>query len=104
MIRAGGRLSTGGGITNEQLLTIILSIIIPLGGLILVQSRSLRRDMAQLESRLESRIDRMETRLSGRIDGLDAQIGDLRDRLGRIEDYLDLLREFWGGSGRGTVA
>ncbi len=46
----------------------------------------------------------METRLSGRIDGLDAQIGDLRDRLGRIEGYLDLLREFWGGSGRGTAA
>lgn len=38
--------------TNEQLLTIIISTLIPLGGLILVQSRSLRRDMTQMEARL----------------------------------------------------
>ena len=31
--------------TNQQLLTIIVSIIIPLGGLSLVQLRALRRDM-----------------------------------------------------------
>ena len=70
--------------TNQQLLTIIIS----LGGLILAQSRSLRRGM----SRMESRIDRMES-----------QNSDLRDRLARIEGYLDLLREFFVASGRGAA-
>ena len=35
---------------------------------------------------------------------LRGEIGDLRNRLGRIEGYLDLLREFFGGGGRGTAA
>lgn len=68
--------------TNEQLLTIIVSIIVPLGGLILVQSRGLRRNMAQMESRLESRIERMES-----------QIGELRERMAHLEGLLDGLRE-----------
>ena len=68
--------------TNQQLLTIIVSIIVPLGGLILVQSRALRRDMAQMESRLESRIERMES-----------QIGQLRERMAHLEGLLEGLRE-----------
>ena len=78
--------------TNEQLLTILF----PLGGLILVQSRPLRRDMAQMESRMA----RVESRLreAGR------ERTELRDRLGRIEGYLDLLRQFFLGNGRGTAA
>ena len=82
--------------TNPQLLTIIISlggliltVTLALAGLILAQSRSLRRGM----SRMESRIDRVES-----------QVGDLRDRLARIEGYLDVLREFFVGSGRGTAA
>ena len=35
---------------------------------------------------------------------MESQNSDLRDRLGRIEGYLDLLREFFVGSGRGTAA
>ena len=35
---------------------------------------------------------------------VDTQNSDLRDRLGRIEGYRDLLREFFVGSGRGTAA
>ena len=31
--------------TNQQLLIIILSIVVPLAGLVLVQSRALRRDI-----------------------------------------------------------
>ena len=68
--------------TNEQLLTIIVSIIVPLGGLILVQSRALRRDIAQMESRLESRIERMES-----------QISELRERMAHLEGLLEGLRE-----------
>lgn len=35
---------------------------------------------------------------------LRGEIGDLRDRMGRVEGYLDVLREFFVGSGRGTAA
>jgi len=34
---------------------------------------------------------------------MESQNSDLRDRLGRIEGYLDLLREFFFGGGRGTA-
>ena len=35
---------------------------------------------------------------------VDHQIGDLRDRMGRIEGSLDILRQFFLDSGRGTAA
>ena len=35
---------------------------------------------------------------------VDQQNGDLRDRLGRIEGYLDVLRVFFVRNGRGAVA
>ena len=86
--------------TNQQLLTIIISlggliltVTLALAGLILAQSRSLRRGMTRMESRLESRMAQMES-----------QNSDLRDCLGRIEGYLDLLREFFVATGRGTTA
>ena len=44
------------------------------------------------------------TQASDRLEAGDAMTSDLRDRLGRIEGYLDLLREFFGGGGRGTAA
>ena len=47
---------------------------------------------------------RMEARLSEDIKEVRGEIGDLRDRLGRVEGYLDVLREFFVGSGRGTAA
>ena len=65
--------------SNEQLLILITSILIPLGSLILIQARATRTELQDI--RLE-----------------------LRDRLGRIEGYLDVLREFFVGSGRGTAA
>ena len=75
---------------------------------------------------MESRMDRMESRLVGRIDGVKSEMGhlrnrmelqtndlrermesqtnDLRDRMGRIEGTLDILREYFVGTGRGTAA
>ena len=75
---------------------------------------------------MESRMDRMESYLAGRIDGVESQIGnlrdrmdsqvgdlrnrmdsqtgDLRDRMGRIEGTLEVLREYFIGTGRGTAA
>ena len=42
--------------------------------------------------------------LEASTDGLNFQHGDLRDRMGRIEGTLDVVREFFVGTGRGTVA
>ncbi len=37
-------------------------------------------------------------------DRVDDQIGDLRDRMGRIEGTLEVLRDFFVRKGRGTAA
>ena len=89
--------------TNEQLLTIVISILtatLALAGLILAQSRALRRDMARMESWFESRMDRVASRLREAA----RERSELRNRLGRIEGYLDLLRQYFLGNGRGTAA
>ena len=81
----------------------------------LFTARTIRNQRLELESRFDSRMDRMESRLAGRIDGLESQIGnlrdrmdsqtgDLRDRMGRIEGTLDVLREYFIGTGRGSAA
>ena len=86
--------------TNEQLLTLIASILIPLGSLILVQGRALRRDMTQLGSRLESRMDRMETRLGQHtaqvrddLKRLDERVARLEHSQAKLEGLLEGLRE-----------
>jgi hypothetical protein len=66
----------------------------------LFTARTIRNPRVEVESRM----DRMESRLAARIDGLESQNSDLRDRMGRIEGTLDVLREFFVGTGRGTVA
>ena len=82
--------------------------------------------MDRMESRLIGRIEGAESCLAARIDGLESQTidlrdrmesqtidlrdrmesqtSDLRDRMGRIEGTLDVLREFFVGTGRGSVA
>lgn len=97
--------------TNEQLLTIIISILtatIALGGLILAQSRALRselRDGLREAARERTALrEHMDAQIGNLRDRMESQNSDLRDRLGRIEGYLDLLREFFVGSGRGTAA
>ena len=60
--------------------------------------------MDRMESRLTGRIDGVETRLAARIDGLESRYSDLRDRMGRIDGTLDLLRKSIVGNGRGTAA
>jgi len=69
----------------------------------LFTARTIRNQRVELESRLGSRMDRMESRLARRIDGLESQAGDVRDRMGRIEGTLDVLRDFFVGTGRGGV-
>lgn len=55
--------------------------------------RVTRQDLKDLRLELANLRDRM-----------DSLNGDLRDRMGRIEGSLDLLREFFVGSGRGIAA
>lgn len=57
-----------------------------------------------VEARLTVTIDGVEARLAARIDGLESQYGNLRDRMGRIDGTLDVLRKSFVGSGRGTAA
>ena len=57
-----------------------------------------------VETRLTGRIDGVETRLAARIDGLESRYNDLRDRMGRIDGTLDLLRKSIVGNGSRTAA
>jgi len=62
--------------------------------------RSLRQDMRDLRGEVKDlRREVRELRQH-----VDTQNSDLRDRLGRIEGYLDLLQQFFIGGGRGTAA
>ena len=93
--------------SNEQLLTIVASIAsatIALGGLILAQSRTIRSELREAARERTALRDRMDTQIGDLRDRMDTQSGDLRDRMGRIEGTLDVLREFFVGSGRGTAA
>ena len=82
--------------------------------------------MDRMESRLAGRIDGLESQIGNLRDRMDMQFGnfrermdsqtgdlrswmesqtnDLRDRMGRIEGTLDILREYFVGTGRGTAA
>ena len=100
----------------------VLAVGGTLAGMILTGNRGLRQDMARLESRLDgkigglesrqdgkidglesrlvARIDGLESRLVARIDGLESQInalrgeiGDLRERMAKLEGLLEGLRE-----------
>jgi len=87
----------------DQFTTVTLPIcsgLLILAGLILAQARALRRDMTQMEMRL--REDTAQLRQDMR--ELRGEVSDLRDRMGRIEGTLDILRQFFLDSGRGTAA
>ena len=58
----------------------------------------------RLGDNLDLRLRNVHSDLHQGIKELRGEIGDLRDRLGRVESYLDVLREFFVGSGRGTAA
>ena len=107
---------------QDQFLTLILSMggtiltaTLVLAGLILVQSRAMRRDMTQMEVRLRDDMRHLREDMrqdTGQLRGevrdlrqhVDHQIGDLRDRMGRIEGSLDALQQFFIRDNRGTAA
>ncbi len=112
--------------THEQFLAIILLLVVliltatlALARLILVQSRATRLEFSEQISTLRSELhsvlqeatqertagrNRMDRQIGDIRCHVDGQIGDLRDLLGRIEGYLDIVREFFVSSGRGTGA
>ncbi|MXX71091.1 MAG: hypothetical protein F4Y73_04390 [Gemmatimonadetes bacterium] len=68
--------------TNEQLLTLIASILIPLGSLILVQTRATRQDLKELRGEVADLRRHVDT-----------QIGELRERMAHLEGLLEGLRQ-----------
>ena len=74
---------------------------------IAASNRSLRREMNErisgVQQELGERISGVQRDLGARIDGLSDRLGDVRERLGRIEGLLEgfgLTRRNWAGKGR----
>ena len=76
-----------------SILTAIVAVGVALAGVTLASSRGLRQDMARLESRLDVRITALESRLEARLNELRGEIGELRERVAKLEGLLEGLRE-----------
>lgn len=76
-----------------SILTAIVAVGVALAGVILASSRGLRQDMARLESRLDVRITALESRQEARLNELRGEIGELRERVAKLEGLLEGLRE-----------
>ena len=76
----------------------ITPAILVLGFLYLDRSiRTVRKELREEAGGLRGEMNDLRERV-------DYQIGDLRDRMGRIEGTLDVLRDFFVRNGRGTAA
>ena len=71
----------------------MLTIGLALAGLIIANSRALRRDMASLETRLRDDLKQTETRLREDLKGLDQRVGRLEHGQAKLEGLLEGLRE-----------
>lgn len=69
----------------------ILAVGVAIAGLILTSNRSLRQDMARLESRLETQINDLRN-----------EVGELRERMAHLEGLLEGLREAITGRARAS--
>ena len=92
---------------QDQSLTLILSIggtiltaTLALAGLILAQARATRRDFSKQLSTIGSELRDVRSELKSGLREAARERGELRDRLGRIEGYLDALRQFFVGNRR----
>ena len=85
----------------------IIAATITLGGLILAQSRAAARERAEIRermSRLEVSLEKRMARFEGSLRESMAQMEvSLGERIARIEGTLDVLREYFVGSGRGAA-
>lgn len=85
----------------------IIAATVTLGGLILTQSRAAAREraeirerMSRLEVSLEKRMAKLEGSLRERMARMEVSLGE---RMARTEGTLDVLREYFVGSGRGAA-
>ncbi|MCY3777509.1 MAG: hypothetical protein OXH11_16165 [Candidatus Aminicenantes bacterium] len=85
----------------------IIAATITLGGLILTQFRAAARERAEIRERmshlevsLEKRMARLEGGLRERMARMEVSLGE---RMARTEGTLDVLREYFVGSGRGAA-
>ncbi len=74
----------------------IIAATITLGGLILTQSRAAARERADIRERMSH----LEVSLEKRMARMEVSLGE---RMARTEGTLDVLREYFVGSGRGAV-
>lgn len=83
----------------------ITPAILILGFLYLDRSiRNVRAEARQDTSELRQDMKDMRVEIANLRDRMDAQNEALRDRMGRIEGTLDVLRDFFVHNGRGTAA
>ncbi len=76
-----------------SVLVAMAAIGLALAGLILTTNRGLRQDMAQMEKRLDGRIDALASRFDEFQSQMERQISALRERMAHVEGLLSGLRE-----------
>ena len=77
---------------SAELIAVLIAVLAvggTLAGMILTGNRGLRQDMTRLESRLDGKIDGLESQSNA----LRGEIGDLRERMAKLEGLLEGLRE-----------
>ncbi len=91
---------------NAELIKVLVAVVavgISLAGLMLAGWRGIRREMRDMRQEMRQDMSELRRDVRDLRQHVDTQIGNLRDRLARIEGRLDELREFFFRSG-GTAA
>ena len=91
---------------NAELIKVLVAVVavgISLAGLMLAGWRGIRREMRDMRQEMRQDMSELRRNVRDLRQHVDTQIGNLRDRLARIEGRLDELREFFFRSG-GTAA
>ena len=91
---------------NPELIKVLVAVVavgISLAGLMLAGWRGIRREMRDMRQEMRQDMSELRGDVRDLRQHVDTQIGNLRDRIARIEGRLDELREFFYRSG-GTAA
>ena len=91
---------------NAELIKVLVAVVavgISLAGLMLAGWRGIRREMRDMRQEMRQDMSGLRGDVRDLRQHVDTQIGNLRDRIARIEGRLDELREFFFRSG-GTAA
>ncbi len=91
---------------NAELIKVLVAVVavgISLAGLMLAGWRGIRREMRDMRQEMSQDMSELRGDVRDLRQHVDTQIGNLRDRIARIEGRLDELREFFFRPG-GTAA